>query len=142
MSKTWIVVAESSRAKIYEVEQEKSKKSLKELMGFTHSVSRSHKQQLSGSQQKESRHSLLTSSLDTHKGHERVEFARSIGEHLNAARNKGQFNKLILMSPPKFLGDLRKNLGSETNKFVVSEVDKNLVRHTLKDIQAHIPKLY
>ena len=142
MSKTWIVVAESSRAKIYEVKQVKSKKSLRELMGFTHSVSRSHKQQLSGSQQKESRHSLLTSSLDTHKSHERVEFARSIGEHLNTARNKGQFNKLILMSPPKFLGDLRKNLGNETNKIVISEIDKNLVRHTLKDIQAHIPKLY
>jgi protein required for attachment to host cells len=142
MSKTWVVVAESSRAKIFEVEQNESIKSLKELMGFTHSVSRSHKQQLSGSQQKESRHSKLTSSLDTHKDHERSEFARSIGEHLNSARNKGQFNKLILMSPPKFLGDLRKNLGHETNKYVVSAIDKNLVRHTIKDIEAHMPIRY
>jgi len=38
MSKTWIVVAESSRAKIYEVEKDKSKRSLRELMGFTHSA--------------------------------------------------------------------------------------------------------
>lgn len=142
MSKTWVVVAESSRAKIYEVELTDSKKTLKELMGLTHSVSRSHKKQLSGNLQKESRHSLLTSSLDTHKGHERIEFARTIGEHLNDARNKGKFNKLILMSPPKFLGDLRKNLGNETNKFVVSEIDKNLVRHNVKDIQAHMPSMY
>ena len=142
MSKTWVVVAESSRAKIYEIEKNESKKSLKELMGFTHSVSRNHKQQLSSNHQKESRHSLLTSSLDTHKGHERTEFARSIGEHLNSARNKGEFNKLILMSPPKFLGDLRKNLGTETNKFVISEIDKNLVRHKIKDIEAHIPSMY
>ncbi len=139
MSKTWVVVAESSRAKIFEVELNESTKSLKELTGFTHSVSRSHKKQLSGYQQKESRHSQLTTSLDTHKGHERTEFARSISEHLNSARNKGQFNKLILMSPPKFLGDLRKNLGNETNKYVVSAIDKNLVRHTIKDIQAHLP---
>lgn len=142
MSKTWVLVAESSRAKIYEVEKNESKKSLKELTGFTHSISRTHKQQLSGNQQKESRHSLLTASLDSHKEHERHEFARTIGEHLNAARNKGKFNKLILMSPPKFLGDLRKNLGHETNKFVVSEIDKNLVRHNIKDIQAHLPATY
>ena len=142
MSKTWVVVAESSRAKIYEVEKNESEKSLKELTGFTHSISRSHKQHLTGSQQKESRHSQLSGSLDTQKDHERIEFARTIGDHLKSARNKGQFNKLILMSPPKFLGDLRKNLGHETNKYVVSEIDKNLVRHTLKDIQAHMPARY
>lgn len=100
MSKTWVVVAESSRATIYEVEKNDSQRSLKELKGFTHSISRSHKQQLSSNLQKESRHSQMTSSLDSHKGHERLEFARTIGNHLNSARNKGQFNKLILMSPP------------------------------------------
>jgi len=142
MSKTWVVVAESSRAKIYEVEKNDSKKSLKELVDFTHSISRSHKQHLNGSQQKESRHSLLSDTLDTHKEHERVEFARELGQHLNSARNKGQFKKLILMSPPKFLGDLRKNLGNETNKHVVSEIDKNLVRHKVQDIQAHMPAHY
>jgi len=142
MSKTWVVVAESSRAKIFEVNSNESTKSLKELTGFTHSISRSHKQQLSGRQQKESKHSQLTTSLDSHKDHERTEFARSISEHLKTARNKGQFNKLILMSPPRFLGDLRKNLGSETNKYVISEIDKNLVRHTIKDIQAHMPLRY
>jgi len=142
MSKTWIVVAESSRAKIYEVEKDKSKRSLRELMGFTHSASRNHKQHLSAHQQKESRHSLLSGSLDNQKNHRRAEFAKTLSEHLNSARNKGQFNKLILMSPPKFLGDLRKNLGNETNKYVVSEIDKNLVRHNIKDIQAHIPHRY
>ncbi len=142
MSKTWVVVAESSRAKIYELEKKQSKKSLKELFGFSHSIIRNHKKQLDGNQQKESRHSQLSGSLDSHKEHERTSFAKTIGEHLKSARNKGKFNKLILMSPPRFLGDLRKSLGNEINKYVVSEVDKNLVRHNLKDIQAHIPLRY
>ncbi len=142
MSKTWVVVAESSRAKIYEVEKSESKKTLKELTGFTHSIIRNHKQQLTGMQQKQSRHSQLIGSLDSQKEHERSTFARTIGDHLNAARNKGEFNKLILMSPPKFLGDLRKSLGHETNKYVVSEIDKNLVKHNIKDIQAHMPMRY
>ncbi|HEY9200521.1 MAG TPA: host attachment protein [Gammaproteobacteria bacterium] len=142
MSKTWVVVAESSRAKIFQVEKNESHQSLKELEGFTHSTSRSHKNQLSGSQQKDSRDSQLTDSLDSHKDHERGEFARSLGQHLNNARSKGLFKKLILMSPPRFLGDLRKYLGHETNKFVVSAIDKNLVRHNIQDIQAHIPARY
>lgn len=142
MSKTWVVVAESSRAKIFQVEQNESIRSLKELKGFTHSNSRNHKSHLSGNQQKESRHSQLTDLHDTHKDHERTEFARSLGQHLNTARNNGEFKKLILMSPPKFLGDLRKNLGHETNKHVVSAIDKNLVRHDIQDIQAHIPARY
>ena len=142
MSKTWVVVAESSRAKIYEINKNKSNTNLKELSGFTHSISRSHKQDLSAEHQKESRHSQLTSSLDSHKSHERETFARSISQYLNSARNQGKFNKLILMSPPKFLGDLRKNLGHETNKYVVSEIDKNLVRHKIKDIKSHIPAIY
>jgi len=142
MSKTWVVVAESSRAKIFEVESTESKNTLKELKGFTHSTSRNHKSQLTGSQQKEGRQSRLTSTDNTHGDNDRTVFARSLSQHLNSARNKGEFKKLILMSPPKFLGDLRKNLGHETNKFVVSAIDKNLVRHNVKDIQAHIPSSY
>ncbi len=143
MSKTWVVVAESSRAKIFEVEKnDQSKRTLKEITGFSHSVSRNHKQQLDTSHQKESRHSQLTSTLDSHKTQERIEFARSLSQHLNSARNQGKFGKLILMSPPRFLGDLRKNLGTETNKHVVSEVDKNLVRHSVQEIQAHMPNSY
>jgi len=139
MSKTWVVVAESSRAKIFEVEVNESQQSLKELKGFSNSISRNHKSQLSGNKTKESRHSRLTSTHDLHNNHERTEFARSLGQHLNSARTKGEFKQLILMSPPKFLGDLRKNLGHETNKFVISAVDKNLVRHNVKEIQAHMP---
>ena len=142
MSKTWVVVAESSRAKIFEVESTESDKTLKEIKGFTHSTSRSHKSLLTGSQQKIGRQSKLTSTDDTHGDNDRTVFARSLGQHLNSARNNGEFKKLILMSPPKFLGDLRKNLGHETNKFVVSAIDKNLVRHNVKDIQAHIPASY
>lgn len=142
MSKTWVVVAESSRAKIFEVETNQTDKKLKELKGFTNSTSRNHKSQLSGSQQKKSRQFRLTSIDDTHGDNERTVFARTLSQHLNSARNKGKFKKLILMSPPKFLGDLRKNLGHETIKFVVSVIDKNLVRHNIKDIQAHIPATY
>jgi protein required for attachment to host cells len=124
MSKTWVVVAESSRAKIFELEKRNAP--LKELQGLAHTPSRIHEQNI----------------LPKAKDNESTTFARTIGHHLEAARNKGKFSRLIIMSPPNFLGKLRKHIGSETNKRVISEVTKNLVKHTTSEIQSHIPRTY
>lgn len=137
MSKTWVVVAESSRAKIFELEKRNAP--LKEIQGFAHTPSRLHQKELTADLpgRTPGRHKLIQQT--TTKENACNEFARSIRNHLDAARNKGQFNKLIIISPPSFLGRLRKHLGSSMNKCVISEVDKNLVRHSTSDIQAHIP---
>jgi protein required for attachment to host cells len=73
------------------------------------------------------------------KQHESQEFAKTIGNHLDSARCQGKFDKLIIMSSPAFLGQLRKQMSSETRKYVHSEIDKNLVRHNTSDIQEHLP---
>lgn len=136
MPKTWVVVAESSRAKIFELEKLNSP--LKELQGLAHTPSRMHKQNLASGLP--NRYKLTSQS--NIKDNESNVFAKTIGSHLESARNKGKFSRLIIMSPPGFLGKLRKHIGSETNKRVISEVTKNLVRHSTSDIQSHIPKSY
>jgi len=140
MSKTWVVVAESSRAKIFELEKRNAP--LKELQGLAHTASRMHEQNLTSDLpgRTPGRHKLISQS--TPKDNESNTFARTIGNHLESARNKGEFSRLIIMSPPSFLGKLRKHLGSETNKRIISEVAKNLVKHTTREIQSHIPKNY
>ena len=137
MSKTWVVVAESSRAKIFELEKRNAP--LKEISGFAHTPSRLHQKELTSDLpgRTPGRHKLIQQT--TTKENASNEFARSIRNHLSSARNKGQFNKLIIMSPPSFLGRLRKQLGSAINKCVISEIDKNLVRHSTQDIQSHLP---
>lgn len=142
MSKTWVVVAESSRAKIFEIEKKNAP--LKELEGLTHPASRVHEQELTsdlpGRSLNSSTHgSHKMTASSSAKEHESIEFARTISSHLDNAFTRGMFDKLIIMSPPAFLGQLRKELGSETSKRVVSEIDKNLVRHKTQDIQAHLP---
>jgi len=140
MSQTWVVVAESSRAKIFELDQED--RSLTELVGFAHTPSRAHANQLNTDMPGHSRHGKSSHQLgqEGRKHQQSAQFARTIGDHLESARHKHQFNKLIVMSPPAFLGELRKTMTHETNKSVISEVDKNLVRHNIDDIQAHIPR--
>ncbi len=142
MLKTWVVVAESSRAKIFELESKQ--KPLKELQGFAHTPSRLHEQDLTSdlpgrTHDSHGHGSHKMGNQSAIKDHESIEFAKTIGGHLDAARIKGLFTKLIIMSPPAFLGHLRKQLSAETIKHVVREIDKNLVRHDTKDIQAHIP---
>ena len=141
MSKTWVVVAESSRAKIFQIDKKNAP--LIELQGFTHTPSRMHEQELTSDLPGRSMSSTHGShKFSTHtspKEHESVEFARVLGSHLDEARNRGEFDKLIIMSPPAFLGHLRKEISSETSKYIVSEIDKNLVRHDTQDIQAHLP---
>ena len=58
--------------------------------------------------------------------HETELFAKQIDRYLDQARVKGRFGKLYLVAPPKFLGLLRQNLGKETAKHVVEEIDKDL----------------
>lgn len=137
MSKTWVIVAESSRAKIFELEKRNSP--LKEIHGLAHTQSRLHQQELTSDLpgRTPGQHKLMQQT--TAKENASNEFARNICHHLDDARNKGLFNKLIIMSSPNFLGRLRKQLGSAMNKYVISEIDKNLVRHSTADIQAHLP---
>ncbi|MDH5472309.1 MAG: host attachment protein [Gammaproteobacteria bacterium] len=142
MPKTWVVVAESSRAKIFELKKKNTP--LKELKDFLHPSSRLHEQQISSD--------LPGNTHDNHgyaghkmtaqttiKEQESMSFAKTIGQHIEKARSKGEFQQLILMSPPAFLGQLRKQLSRQTFKRIISEIDKNLVRHTPHDIRAHLP---
>ena len=142
MLKTWVVVAESSRAKIFELNKKNTP--LIELQDFTHPLSRLHEQTISSDLpgRTHDSHGPGSHKLPTQisiKEHESMAFAKTIGQHIEKARSKGKFQKLILMSPPAFLGQLRKQLSSQTFKRIVSEIDKNLVKHKAHDIQAHLP---
>jgi len=59
---------------------------------------------------------------------EKQQVAHVVGEHLNAAAAVGSFDRLILVAPPRFLGDLRQALGDNAQKAVILEVNKELTR--------------
>ena len=42
---------------------------------------------------------------------------------------------------PSFLGALRNEFDAEVKKVVTLELDKNLVKHSMEDIRAHLPKI-
>ncbi|HEX5313847.1 MAG TPA: host attachment protein [Gammaproteobacteria bacterium] len=68
-------------------------------------------------------------------------FVRRIAGRLREARLAGEYERLFLVAPPVFLGELRQALDSGTREVVVGEAAKNLSQLRADDIRAHLPEL-
>lgn len=72
------------------------------------------------------------------KQHEAEVFARQIAEKLEQGRIQHQYQKLILVAAPAFLGALRTALNEHVAAMVVGSLDKNLVTEEEAAIREHI----
>ena len=144
MKKTWILVADSSRARIFEAESTIGE--LREIQALEHPESRLHEvditadlpgrtQDITG----QGRHSMEPG---THpKEHEATEFARQISGVLEKGRTDNLFGQLILVAAPSFLGKIRTELKPPLTKTIVHEVSKNLTQMDVEEIRNHLPEL-
>lgn len=131
MQNTWVLVAESSRAKLYTVNGRLAP--ITEIEAMVHPESRMHEGDLvsdsagsDGGSVGQGRH--VIDSKNTARDHESLEFARTLAGRLDSGRNNGDFDNLVLIAPPEFLGHLRGNLSKEVLSMVSRQVDKNLVQ--------------
>jgi protein required for attachment to host cells len=78
------------------------------------------------------------SSMETTDRHEveELRFAAGLAGELNAASLDGRYEHLIVVAPPRILAELRQDLNKEAKGRVRAEIDKDLTRHTLPDIEA------
>lgn len=142
MAKYWIVVAESSRARIFSA-RGLNKPVLTEVEDIAHPEGRLHEGDLvtsapgaAKSPSGQGRHAMDDET--TAKKHESIVFAKQLAERLESGRNKGKYEQLMLVSPPGFLGLLRDNLSIETRKCIAKEVNKNFIHDTVKELQQHL----
>ncbi len=75
----------------------------------------------------------------TPRKHEARMFARRIAAQVETAYRQNEFDRLILMAAPGFLGLLRQALPASLAAVVGAEVGKNLVREAAMAVAAHIP---
>ena len=66
-------------------------------------------------------------------------FARRVAGQLQHAQCNGEFDRLVVMAPPAFLGLLRKEIPDSVHSRVAPEVTKDLVHETADIVQAHVP---
>jgi protein required for attachment to host cells len=141
MLRTWILVAESSRAKLYSASSRKGP--LTEVDAFVHPEGRLHAGDLvsdragsDGGSVGQGRHVVDDKSIP--KKQENINFAKEIADYLEGARTRGTFRKLILIAPPAFLGLLRDNLSKEVRELVTEQIDKNLVQQPATVVREHL----
>lgn len=68
------------------------------------------------------------------------EFIRSVAQCLEDAAGQGKFQRLILVAPPRALGELRSCLSSGLQSKVAHEVAKDLNRLSPAELGEHLAK--
>jgi protein required for attachment to host cells len=66
---------------------------------------------------------------------EKERFAVSIAERINKAALSNEFNQIVIVAPPKILGDLRREFAKETETKILAEIPKDLTNHTIAEIE-------
>jgi protein required for attachment to host cells len=74
---------------------------------------------------------------DPHR-EEKRRFADELAGRLNAAALKQRYDRLILVAPPKTLGDLRQALGKEAAAKLDGELAKDLTKVADHDLPGHL----
>ena len=141
--KTMIVVADSSRARIFTADSAHAP--LNEIETMAHPEGRMHEQNMvSDMPGKDSGKGgggdhAYQEKIEPKK-QEMIEFAKRIADYLDGARNANKLDKLLIVAAPAFLGELRTHLSAETSKKIAFELDKNLAQHDVEDIRKHLSK--
>jgi protein required for attachment to host cells len=140
MTTTWIIAADSSRARILQVTDRA--RELDEIEDLLNPEGRVHDRELiSDAHPRFSGHGggdapgsdrQETSATE----HATELFAKRVGDYLDKARTAHRYDRLHLIAPPKFLGQLRKELGKEVQKMVAEELPKDLSWLNARDLQA------
>lgn len=140
---TWILVADSVRARIFSADSPTG--GLNELTTLANPEGRLHEQDLVSDRPGRSFDSRghgrsgMSEQISA-KEQENIRFATRVAEHLENNRKQGSFRKLILVAAPEFLGQLSARLSDATQGLVALRVNKNLAHLSVQEIRAHLPQ--
>jgi protein required for attachment to host cells len=80
-----------------------------------------------------------TGGEETPRRHEAFAFASRIAQSLETARNAHEFDQLVVMAGPRFMGMLRQAMPKHLQDLVVAEVIKDLMHEPEDAVRAHLP---
>ena len=113
---TWVVVADGSRARIFETPG--LKLDLREIEDLVNVVP-------SGGKLSEK---------------DREKFARTVADYIEQGRLHQRYQRLRFAVEPKFLGMLHAHLSEETRRLTFEEINEDLSALNAREIEAHLRK--
>lgn len=137
MRKTWVVVADRSRARLFSVATPRGP--LEELEDLVHPEARAHERDLTSDRPGRSNDQHVLGAEHSARDQQAHEFAREIALRLEAGRIEHQLEQLIVVAAPDVLGMLRKTMSGGLAKLVVLEIDKNVTQRKPADIRKMLP---
>jgi protein required for attachment to host cells len=80
-----------------------------------------------------------TGGEETPRRHEALAFASRIAQSLESARNAHEFDRLVVIAGPRFMGMLRASMSKPLNELIVVEVLKDLMHENEEAIRTYLP---
>jgi len=129
--KRWVLVADGARARIFlrnksnlenAMGQDFVGENLKESALGTSKPGRDFESSYSGRHAYEPR-------TDWHQ-HQKNLFAKELCDILKKANENSEFDELVIIAPPKTLGDLREHLTKQASLKVTAEIPKDITKYT------------
>lgn len=139
MDTAWIVVADSSRARIFEMRSAQGP--LQEIEDVANIAGRSDSGDLRTDNMgrfygKGERVQGNTAEPQvTPEQHEQAKFARMVADRLDRGRNEHRYARLYLVAAPQFLGTLRGCLDGQVEKMVAQSVPTDVAHVPVRDIE-------
>ncbi|MBD8527460.1 host attachment protein [Pseudomarimonas arenosa] len=136
--KTWVLIANSARARLFEAEKKNG--GLTELADFVQPDSQMRGVDLADSRPGRVQESASPErhSMEPHthpRDKSALQFAHGLADILDRARVEHEYDRLVLVAPPRFLGQLRNSLDDQVSQLVVNSVDKDISTATVDEIE-------
>lgn len=144
MATTWVIVADHQRARLFELES--PKENMREFSDLVHPESRMHERDMAQDApgKTSNRFGQGVHDMEKHnspKQQEAIRFAKEVAQRLEQGRTDHEFDKLVIVADPDFLGLLRSAIPRELRAMVTQEVTKNLTHvPRAEDIRSHLPE--
>jgi protein required for attachment to host cells len=135
----WVVVADASTAVIYRADDTFDE--FEAVQSMEHPEGRMKGRELYSDGPGKTAGGGVHSATSDHAAQRDAEddrFARSVAGQLD--HGLPQYERLILVAPPRFLGRLRSAIGKTTKRAVVATIDKDLVSVPIHDLPAVLRK--
>lgn len=151
MQTTWIVAADSSRARIFEVHGPQDH--LREIEDFANPAGRSSDSEVSSGNLGRFGGKTGGRAAPYQAGGGRANtgepdvgpvehatdlFSKTVSNYLDKARTEHRYDKLCLIAFPKFLGLMRQNLSKEVRQLVEDEVSKDISGLEAREIEDYV----
>lgn len=144
MGNTWVVVADGTRARLFNRHKNRQLEEFDTLLSPEH---RLHEGDLVSDRDGRAydaggfgRHAMGNKNVT--KDHEMANFAKRVAARVEEGRNKGQVERLVLIAPPKFLGQIRASLSGPASELVALTIGKELTTLTPDKLAAHVPEFF